>query len=85
MIISQQTERTTYPTGEVMHECTRAVVTPLFDRMYDSRTHPDGYQWIYVGAATKWNKKGDVIWQLKYDDFGRVIASTTNPENNNQH
>lgn len=87
MLIDQKTYREYYPTGELMWECTRATISPLFADAYHKtcRIHPDGHHWIYIGNVTKWNKNGDIIWQLEYEKNGFVVGCTQKPEKNNQN
>jgi hypothetical protein len=73
--LEQKTDQLFYPTGELMHECHwQQIDEPLVKGVWDSRYFDNAF-WIRTGEQTKWDRNGQIIWQLKYDERGFCCGS----------
>ncbi|KKN74627.1 hypothetical protein LCGC14_0388290 [marine sediment metagenome] len=63
-----------YPDGKISYIETRAVIAPLWAGEYPNRrVSTDGIMWIRVGVNKKYNPDGSLRWEIKYDNYGKMV------------
>ena len=74
MLLKKITDETYHDNGKLSYRATRAKISEAHKHLYENRRlHPDGYSWVYVGFAGKWDKKGKQQWVLNQSEKGEIL------------
>lgn len=74
MLLERILDETYHDNGKLSYRATRAKISKAHEHLYEHRRlHPDGYSWVYVGLAGKWDKNGKQQWVLNYSEMGKVL------------
>ena len=74
MLLDKILDETYHDNGKLSYRATRAKISKAHEHLYDQRRlHPDGYCWVYVGTAGKWDKNEKQQWFLNYNNKGEIL------------
>jgi len=74
MLLERIKDETYHNNEKLSYRATRAKISEAHKHLYEyRRLHADGYSWVYVGLAGKWDKNGKQQWVLNYSEKGEIL------------
>lgn len=78
MIVETKTNKEYHSNGKIAYIENIAILSPISSHLYENRRlHPDGFEWIRTGTQAKYFDNGQIAWELKYDDMGKLIKNNS--------